>query len=253
MLPLSASILSQLKHIIALAVRQQVGVFHRAKADDTRDFPALGFGQFGIFLRNNLERALLGFVEQIGQFHRLAAARFERFAILAENRAEPDMCQFRIWMRCFRMPFAERGKHLLKMQLLSSVGDVNDFVRMPRFQPVSQRGEIGGGVVETAVALPDERRDAVLQLRDDRQKKDCHRAFAFPRDAFGDQFVHERFEPRIVKAFAQRLIEFHTEPRINGVELHLRQRDHLVPDAQVLRVAALEFDKFLARACPGAG
>ena len=48
-------------------------------------------GRSGILFRDELQRALLGFVEQVGELHRLAAARFERLAVLAEDRAEPDV------------------------------------------------------------------------------------------------------------------------------------------------------------------
>ena len=85
MLPLQREHFVPTENVIALAVRQQVGVFHRAEADDARDFFALRFRQFRIFFGNNFECALLGFVEQIGKLHRLAAARFERLAVVAKN------------------------------------------------------------------------------------------------------------------------------------------------------------------------
>ena len=87
------------EHVIALAVRQQVGVFHRAQADDARDFAPLRLRQLRVFFRDNLEGPLFGFVQQIGQLHRLAGARFERLAVLAQNRAEPDMGQFDCGLR----------------------------------------------------------------------------------------------------------------------------------------------------------
>ena len=88
-----------------------------------------------------------------------------------------------------------------------------------------------------------------LQLRDI-VEKDSQRAFALPGDAFGDQFIHQRFEPRIVKAFAECLVKFYTEPRVNFVKLLLRQRNHLAPDFQVFRVTALEPDELLAGGLP---
>ena len=48
-------------------------------------------GKRGILFRDERERALLRFVEQIGELDGLAAARFERLAVVAEDRAEPDM------------------------------------------------------------------------------------------------------------------------------------------------------------------
>ena len=193
------------ENVIALAVRQQVGVFHRAEADDARDFASLRLRQIRILFGNDFEGPFLGFVEQIGQLHRLAAARFERLAVLAENRAEPDVGQLgasssfgasalrTVPRRCRQLlPFAERGEELLEMQLLPAVGDVNDFVRLPGFEPVFQRRQIGGRVIESAVAFADERRMR-LQLRNI-VEENRHRAFAFPGDAFGQQFVHQRFQ-----------------------------------------------------------
>ena len=60
-----------------------------------------------------------------------------------------------------------------------------------------------------------------------------------------EQIGHDFAEPRIVKTFAERVIELHAEPAVDRVELHLREADHLVPDGEVFRVAGLELDQFL--------
>ena len=49
----------------------------------------------------------------------------------------------------------------------------------------------------------------------------------------------------MVEALAQGVVEFHPQSLVDRVKLNLRQRDHLAPDAQILLVAALEFDQFL--------
>ena len=77
-----------------------------------------------------------------------------------------------------------------------------------------------------------------------------NRALAFAGKTKGEQFVHEGFQFRIIKAFAECMVEFDAEPRINRVELLLRQRNHLVPDFQVFRVPALEFHEFLTGGVP---
>lgn len=100
------------EHVIALAVGEQVGVFDRAEADNARDLPALRLGQFGVLLGNDLERAFLGFVEQVGEFDGVARARLERLAILPKDRTEPDVREFDFR---FGMPAAERGENLLEM------------------------------------------------------------------------------------------------------------------------------------------
>ena len=191
------------ENVIALAVRQQVGVFHRAEADDAGDFAALCFRQIRTFFGNNFERALLRLVQQIGKLHRLSAACFERLAVLAQNRAEPDVGQFncRLPIADCRLPFAKRGKKLLEMQLLAAVGDVNDFIRLPGFHPVSQRRQIGCRIIKAAVAFTNQRR-VLLQLRIVvEENSGC--AFAFARDTGGEKFVHEWLEAVVVETFAE--------------------------------------------------
>src|SRR5690348_11856340 len=117
------------ENIITLPVRQQVGVFYRAEADDARDFAALRLRQLRIFFGNDFERPFLRLVEQIGQFHRLAAAGFERLPVLAQYGTEPGMSQFESGMLGPEFgiglsPFMEHGEDLLKVQLLAAVGDV---------------------------------------------------------------------------------------------------------------------------------
>ena len=97
------------ENVIALAVRQQVGVFHRAQADDPGDFLALRLRQFRALFRNNFEGALLGFIEQIAQLHRVAAARLERLAVVAQDFAEADVNQFHLFGR-IRLPAAQRWR-----------------------------------------------------------------------------------------------------------------------------------------------
>src|ERR1700691_1505534 len=43
------------------------------------------------------------------------------------------------------------------------------------------------------------------------------------------------------------MVERDAETMVDGVELNLGKLDHLLPDGEVLLVAALEFDEFLAR------
>ena len=70
-------------------------------------------GSSGFFSETILKRALLGFVEQVGELHRLAAAGFERLAILAENRAKPDVGELCSYPR-LGMPAAKGAKSCWK-------------------------------------------------------------------------------------------------------------------------------------------
>src|ERR1039458_6898392 len=87
------------ENVSALPVWKQVGVFHRAEADDTGNFTPLRLRQIQILFGNNLESSLFRLIKQIGQLHRLAAAGLKRLAVLAENRAEPDVGQLERGMR----------------------------------------------------------------------------------------------------------------------------------------------------------
>ena len=125
-----------------------------------------GFRQFRALLRHDLERALFGLVQEVGQFDGFAGAGFEGLAVLAQDGAEPDVGQFHFGLG---MPPAERGEELLEMELLAGIGDIDDLVGVPGLQPVRQGGEVGSGVVEGAVALLNQG-GVFLQLRDGKSK-----------------------------------------------------------------------------------
>jgi len=52
------------------------------------DVFALGFGEVGVFLGDEVEGAFLGFVEEVLELHRVARAGFEGLVVLAEHGAE---------------------------------------------------------------------------------------------------------------------------------------------------------------------
>src|SRR6187399_1352488 len=60
------------EHVIALPIRKQVGVLHCADADNASNLASLQFRQLWTLSRCDLERALLSFIQQIGQLNRLA-------------------------------------------------------------------------------------------------------------------------------------------------------------------------------------
>ena len=76
------------KNIIALAIGQEISVLDSPQADGAGDFAALRLRKVGTFIRNDLESAFFGFVEEISEFHNFAGAGFERLAIFAKHRAE---------------------------------------------------------------------------------------------------------------------------------------------------------------------
>ena len=69
----------------------------RAEADDARDLAPLGFRQVGVLLGHDLEGALLGLVEQVGELDGFAGAGLEGLAVVAEDGAEPDVRELASW------------------------------------------------------------------------------------------------------------------------------------------------------------
>ena len=106
-----------------------------------------------------------------------------------------------------RMPPAEHGEELLEMELLAGVGDIDDLVRTPGLQAMSQGGQVGGGVVEGPVALSNQS-GVFLQLRDVLEE-DSQSAFTLAGNAFGAQLLNKRPQARVVKALSQCMVEFH--------------------------------------------
>ena len=83
------------KHVVARAVLREVGVLHRADADDLRDGAALGLGQLGILLADQPVGALDRLGEEVLQADVLAAAGLEGLAVLAEHGAEIEVLEAR--------------------------------------------------------------------------------------------------------------------------------------------------------------
>src|SRR5262245_17360160 len=91
------------------------------------------------------------------------------------------------------------------MELLAAVGDVNDLGGVPVREAVLQRGKIGSGVVEAAVAFADQGW-RVFELRI-AFEKNRHGSFAFTSDAFSLEFADDALQMRIVETFAERVVE----------------------------------------------
>ena len=81
------------ENVIALAGSTSRSAYFTAPSAKmhTRNFFSLRLGKIGTLFRNNLERPRLGFVEQVTKFYRVAGARLERLAVVAENFPKADM------------------------------------------------------------------------------------------------------------------------------------------------------------------
>src|SRR6185312_5372412 len=70
-------------------------------------------------------------------------------------------------------------------------------------------------------------------------------AFAFAGDAALQQIFDDDAELRIVKAFAEGVIEFYAKTAVDFIELLFGETNHLLPDGGVFLVTSLELDQFL--------
>src|ERR1051325_4570596 len=128
------------------------------------------------------------------------------------------------------------------MELLRTASHVENFVWMPVFNPIRESGEIGSGIVESAITLLDDGRirlplavllfqERIAFWRERAVRKNADGPRAFLCEGFLAQFLDDRRELRVVEAFAQAVIKLHPEARINRIKLSLRKRLHLPPDA----------------------
>jgi len=145
---------------------------------------------------------------------------------------------------------AQLGAHreeLPEVELLPLVGDVDDPVGVELGDAAAHRGDVGGGVVEAAVALAHDadRHALLLQLHH-------QRTFAFDGEALLLQRPDGLGKCAVVVAFSARQIERHVQPLIDAVELVAADGDEALPDRAVFRIALLQLDQLgLAALEPG--
>ena len=157
---------------------------------------------------------MLCFIEQVAQADDLATASLERSAILTKDGAKPNVVQLH---RVLRFPARVERKELLKMELLPTVGDVDDFAWLPTVFAMLQRGQIGGGVVCGAIAFLHHRGMFFQRLLI--VKIDYLGPFTVLRYAADGQLIHHALQSVVVKTLAQRLIELDLQSAVNLVKL----------------------------------
>ena len=81
------------ENIVAAAVLRQIRVPDGADPDGAGDVAPLGLGQLRGFLGDEREGAFLGLGEQGLEFDRIAGARLDGLAVLAEDRAEGNVLE----------------------------------------------------------------------------------------------------------------------------------------------------------------
>ena len=144
------------------------------------------------------------------------------------------------------------------MPRLPVIHHVEDFVRSPSPDAIIDRGQIGGHVVEPAVALTDECRhvhplpvpahqERILLGRQCPIAEHRNGSIAQTRDARRQERLHHGTQLGVVKTLTQGVVKPSAHPPVERVELNLREADHLLPDRQVLGVTGLQAHQFLTR------
>ena len=120
----------------------------------------------GFFSSTDFAGARDRFIEHVAQRHVLARARLHQFAVFAQNAAESDVAKIG------GVTFAARDlENLFEMQSLRRADDVPNGVALQIIDAVIDRRDVGGGVIESAVALANDAR-LVGQLRDVAKEND---------------------------------------------------------------------------------
>ena len=93
--------------------------------------------------------------EQGGELHDAALPGFERFAVLAIDRAEADMLEH----AAFREP-GELGRqeYLFEVELLPLIHDIQNPLRSKARNAVEDRGEIGRCIERRAIGFREQQR-----------------------------------------------------------------------------------------------
>ena len=68
-----------------------------------------------------------------------------------------------------RLPSLENLKQLFEVELLPSIGDVDDFMGFPALTSIIERSKVRRGVIGTAILFKDQRR-VILQFRNPLKK-----------------------------------------------------------------------------------
>ena len=157
----------------------------------SRDLGGFVALQVRVFLGDDVRGAFDGLGEHVGELHVVAGAGLHQLAVLAEDRTEGDVLEIPGFA-----PARGGFEDLAEMQLLRHADDIPDLVRLPFVDAELDRGEVGGGVEESAVGLADDGGvvgPAVLLVDHEgivlglfgAVREDADRAVALAGDAFG--------------------------------------------------------------------
>ena len=241
------------EHVVGGARLAEVGVLDRADADLARHRGARVVGQVGVLLRHQPRGARDRFVEQVGEFHDPPGAGSERLAVLAHHGAEGVVLETRRLVAEAGAP-AHR-EDLLHVQRLARVDEVEDAVRAQFAAAVAQRGEVGGGVEETATRLLHDHRLRVALLVGELVEEHHLRALVLDRETLLLQGGDGPGQRVIVGALGADVgaRQRDAETVVDRLAVADRDLDELVPQRQAARVARLQLHDVFARAVGEAG
>ena len=171
--------------------------------------------------------------------HVLARARFHQLAVFAENAAKSNVAEVG------RVTLAARDRDdLFEVQDLRRADDQPNRICFQIPDSIIHRRDVGGRIIETAIPFANNGR-LFGQLRDVAEEN-ADRAFAHLGDSRFEQTLDHRGQPVVVETFPPLDVVMNVQHLIGVVEFFHRKVDRLFPNREILRVAGLEFDQFLA-------
>ena len=148
-----------------------------------------------------------------------------------------------------RVTFAARDRDdLFEVQDLRRADDQPDRVCFQILDSIIHRRDIGGGIIEAAIALANDGR--LFRQLGNVGEENANRAFADLGDFRFEQALDHRGQPVVVETFAALDVVMNVEHLIGALEFLHGKVDRLFPDREILRVAGLEFDQFLSDRLP---
>ena len=128
------------------------------------------------------------------------------------------------------------------------IDDVENRVGMPALRPILDRGQIGRGVEKRAVLLL-----TINGASGSSSKKHARRRLRFRGQSPARADLHDSGEPVVILAFAQRLVELHTQPLDRCVDVAPAGRQEFSHSGQVFRIADVKLGGFFQHSLADVG
>ena len=191
--------------------------------------------------------ALHRLIKQILEPHRVTGAGFELLAVVTLHQPEGHM----LHPGAFRDPAGAAGhlEHAGEVMGLAGIGHVDHpagaIARRGRREAIANRRQIGGGVVEAAIALLHDHRQGIAILALHPFEEDTLRPRIHHQQTSGLQIGDNSGEVGVVEGFTP-FAEADVEAPVDLLELPPRLITEQLPGAAAHRIAALQFHHLLA-------